>query len=62
MSDTIESPMCCGDTALAYVQAHAAWHDGSKRLSGRDLSRFARTRSDGSSQAELAVEGVRCAA
>ncbi|NNM75142.1 heavy metal translocating P-type ATPase [Enterovirga aerilata] len=54
--------MCCGDNALAYLDAHASWHDGAKRLSERDLSGFVRVQPDGSARAELAVEGVRCAA
>jgi Cu2+-exporting ATPase len=54
--------MCCGDNALAYLEAHASWHDGARHLSGRDLSGFVQVGPDGSPRAELAVEGVRCAA
>ena len=53
--------MCCGDNALAYLEAHASWHDGSKRLSERDLSGFVQAQPGGTSRAEFAVEGVRCA-
>ncbi|BAQ49264.1 MULTISPECIES: heavy metal translocating P-type ATPase [Methylobacterium] len=55
--------MCCTDMALAYVEAHASWSEANTRPSlGRDYTAFVSAQPDGSSRAEFAVEGVRCAA
>ena len=55
--------MCCTDMALAYVEAHASWSEANTKPSlNRDYAAFIAARPDGSSRAEFAVEGVRCAA
>jgi Cu2+-exporting ATPase len=54
--------MCCGDLALAYVEAHASWSEANTRPSlARDYSAFVARLPDGASRVDLAVEGVRCA-
>ncbi|ACL62200.1 heavy metal translocating P-type ATPase [Methylobacterium nodulans] len=55
--------MCCTDTALAYVEAHASWSEANTRPSlPRDYAAFVARETDGTSRAAFAVEGVRCAA
>ena len=54
--------MCCTDTALAYVEAHASWSEANTRPSlARDYAAFLSRGADGATRAEFAVEGVRCA-
>ena len=54
--------MCCTDMALAYVEAHASWSEANTRPSlGRDFTAFITALPDGTTRAEFAVEGVRCA-
>ncbi|MGH1571721.1 heavy metal translocating P-type ATPase [Methylobacterium sp. P31] len=55
--------MCCTDMALAYIEAHASWSEANTRPTlARDYAAFVTPLPDGSARAELAVEGVRCAA
>ncbi|WP_264048574.1 heavy metal translocating P-type ATPase [Methylobacterium flocculans] len=55
--------MCCTDMALAYVEAHASWNETNTRPTlARDYATFLSRAPDGTASAELAVEGVRCAA
>lgn len=55
--------MCCTDTALAYIEAHASWSEANTRPTlGRDYAAFLRRDGDGAARASFAVEGIRCAA
>lgn len=54
--------MCCTDTALAYIEAHASWNEANTKPSlGRDYAAFVTRDAEGVARAAFAVEGIRCA-
>ena len=54
--------MCCTDTALAYIEAHASWSEANTKPSlGRDYAAFVTRDGEGVARAAFAVEGIRCA-
>jgi len=54
--------MCCTDTALAYIEAHASWSEANTTPSlGRDYAAFVTRDGEGAARAAFAVEGIRCA-
>ena len=54
--------MCCTDTALAYIEAHASWSEANTKPSlGRDYAGFVSRDAEGAARAAFAVEGIRCA-